>query len=129
MIAREAAPRLPAPVTDLRCLPVGDAFAAMDPLSGHGQFWAVSSALAAAAARRTLTADPASEDRCLRYLRERAAETAWRMARVGRDFLALETRFSGQPFGPRAAPCPTACPPTKAARALPLRRRLSSITG
>lgn len=98
LIAREAAPRLPAPVTDLRCLPVGDAFAAMDPLSGHGQFWAVSSALAAAAARRTLTADPASEDRCLRYLRERAAETAWRMARVGRDFLALETRFSGQPF-------------------------------
>lgn len=110
LIAREAAPRLPAPITDLHCLPAGDAFAAMDPLSGHGQFWAVSSALAIAAARRSLIADPSSGALCLRYLRERAGETAWRMARIGRDFLALETRFADHPFWAARRDLPDALP-------------------
>lgn len=98
LIAREAAPRLPAPTGDLHCLPVGDALAAMDPLSGHGQFWAVSSALAVAAARRTLRADPEAGTLCRRFLDHRAGETALRMARIGRDFLRSETRFADAPF-------------------------------
>ncbi|NIY97828.1 NAD(P)-binding protein [Salipiger sp. HF18] len=98
--AREAAPVLPAPIASLTALPVGDAFAAMDPLSGHGLFWAVSSALAAAAVRRTLAARPgaASEALCRRYIEERARETCLRNARIGRDFLRQETRFADAPF-------------------------------
>ena len=98
--ARASAPLLPSPVTDLSCLPVGDALSAMDPLSGHGLFWAVSSALSAAAARRTLTARPGTGTQmlCRRYLEKRARETYLRNARIGRDFLRLESRFTAEPF-------------------------------
>ncbi|MDK8874910.1 pilus assembly protein CpaD [Paracoccus sp. SSJ] len=98
VLAREAAPRLPAPVADLALLRVGDAFAAMDPLSGHGQFWAVSSALAVAAVRRTLAARPGSGPLCRRFLIRRAWETSLHQMRVGRDFLRAETRFRDAPF-------------------------------
>ena len=96
--ARASAPLLPAAIGDLECLPVGDALAAMDPLSGHGLFWAVSSALSAAAARRTLTARPGSEALCRRYLEDRARATYLRNARIGRDFLRQEGRFADHPF-------------------------------
>ena len=101
VLAREAAPRLPEPVTDLSVLRVGDAFAVMDPLSGHGQFWAISSALAVAAVRRTLAArpdSPDSEDICRRFLNQRAREVSLHQARVGRDFIRLEARFRDAPF-------------------------------
>lgn len=103
VLAREAAPRLPCPITDLRRIPVGDALAATDPLSGHGQFWAVSSALAAAAVRRTLDARPGPETEalCRRFLTNRAAATALHQARIGRDFLRSEPRFADQPFWQR----------------------------
>ncbi|MBV6635960.1 MAG: pilus assembly protein CpaD [Mameliella sp.] len=98
--ARASAPLLPAPITDLDRLPVGDALAAMDPLSGHGLFWAVSSALAVAAVRRTRTARPGPETDvlCRRFLAERANETYLRNARIGRDFMRMETRYRTQPF-------------------------------
>ncbi|MCV2448160.1 NAD(P)/FAD-dependent oxidoreductase [Paracoccus sp. DMF] len=98
VLAREAAPRLPRPLGDLSLLPVGDALAAMDPLSGHGQFWAVSSALAVAAVRRTLDARPGDDALCRRFLMRRAHETSLHQARVGRDFLRAEPRFRDQPF-------------------------------
>ncbi|WJS86661.1 NAD(P)-binding protein [Paracoccus sp. TOH] len=97
-LLREAAPRLPAPVGALDLLRVGDAFAAMDPLSGHGQFWAVSSALAVAAVRRTLAARPGAEPLCRRFLAERALQTSLHQARIGRDFLRAEPRFRAAPF-------------------------------
>lgn len=115
LTAREAAPRLPAPTADLRCLPVGDALAAMDPLSGHGQFWAVSSALAVAAVRRTLAAAPDSADLCRRFLDHRAGETALRMARIGRDFLRHEGRFATAPFWASRRDLPDALPAHPAA--------------
>ncbi|WP_018001316.1 hypothetical protein [Paracoccus sp. N5] len=98
VLAREAAPRLPRPPDDLSLLPVGDALAAMDPLSGHGQFWAVSSALAVAAVRRTLAARPDDGELCRRFLMQRAHETSLHQARIGRDFLRAEPRFRDQPF-------------------------------
>ena len=100
LVARASAPLLPAPITDLDCLPVGDALAAMDPLSGHGLFWAVSSALAVAAVRRTRMARPGSETDalCRRFLAERASETYLRNARIGRDFIRLEGRYRAEPF-------------------------------
>lgn len=110
--ARASAPLLPAPMDDLTCLPVGDALAAMDPLSGHGLFWAVSSALSAAAARRTLTArpGPGTEALCRRYLQERAHETYLRNARIGRDFLRQETRFAEARFWRVRSAFPDDCP-------------------
>ena len=98
VLAREAAPRLPEPVADLAVLRVGDAFAAMDPLSGHGQFWAISSALAVAAVRRTLAARPGSEEICRDFLNQRAREVSLHQARIGRDFIRLEGRFRDAPF-------------------------------
>jgi len=98
--AREAAPCLARPVGDLRVLRAGDCLAAMDPLSGHGQFWAVSSALAVAAVRRTLAARPGpeTEDLCRRFLTARAEETSLHQARIGRDFIRAEPRFADEPF-------------------------------
>ncbi|MDB6176265.1 pilus assembly protein CpaD [Paracoccus sp. Z330] len=100
---RAAQPRLPAPLRDLTVLPVGDALAAMDPLSGHGQFWAVSSALAVAAVRRSLAACPGQDTNAmsLQFLNTRAVGTSLHQARVGRDFLRLEQRFSKHPFWQR----------------------------
>lgn len=98
VLAREAAPRLPRPPEDLTLLPVGDALAGMDPLSGHGQFWAVSSALAVTAVRRTLAARPGDGALCRRFLIARAHETSLHQARIGRDFLRAEPRFRDQPF-------------------------------
>ncbi|MDO5632037.1 MAG: pilus assembly protein CpaD [Paracoccus sp. (in: a-proteobacteria)] len=97
-MVREAAPRLAVAQQDLRHLRIGDAAAAMDPLSGHGQFWAVSSALAAAAVRRTLTDDPQMTAICHRFLTARAQNGATRQARIGRDFIRAETRFADAPF-------------------------------
>ena len=69
----------------LSVLPIGDASAAMDPLSGHGMFWAVSSALAAAAVRRTLAAgrDAAGDTLARRFLGQRATDLFLRQARIG----------------------------------------------
>lgn len=121
--ARETAPILPAPVEDLTRMPVGDAFAAMDPLSGHGQFWAVSSALAAAAARRTLAARPGSEDLVRRFLQGRAAETYIRNARIGRDFLRMETRFAAAPFWAARRDFPDDVPAHETRDAIEIARR------
>lgn len=100
LLIREAAPVLSPPPGDLAVIPVGDASAAMDPLSGHGQFWAVSNALAVAAARRTRAARPGAQTDALilRFLHERSHDTYLRQARLGRDFLRLEPRFHDQPF-------------------------------
>lgn len=83
-----------------RVIPVGDAAAAMDPLSGNGMFWAVSSALAASASINTLEKLPgaASETLVRRYLQERIRENYYRQARLGRDFLRMESRYRDAPF-------------------------------
>lgn len=69
-------------------LPIGDAACAFDPLSGHGMFWAFSSALSAVAVVNTVLDDPSLERTalCEQFYRQRQTETFWRQARVGRDF-------------------------------------------
>ena len=100
MVIRESAPVLSALPDDLSVLPVGDAAAAMDPLSGHGMFWAVSGALAAAAIRRTLAARPdgGGKDLARRFLEQRMGALFLRQARIGRDFIRAETGRSALPF-------------------------------
>lgn len=78
------APRLAAPELDPRCPRLGDAAVALDPLSGHGMFWAVSSALMAVPIARALLAG--ETDLARDFYCNRVAETFWRQARVGRDF-------------------------------------------
>ncbi|MBY6139436.1 hypothetical protein KUV26_08335 [Leisingera daeponensis] len=83
-VVHAIAPRLTAPDLDPRCPRLGDAAVALDPLSGHGMFWAVSSALMAVPIARALLAGKA--DLAREFYRNRVAETFWRQARVGRDF-------------------------------------------
>ncbi len=109
---RDCAPALREDIIDPRLLPAGDAAAGMDPLSGNGMLWAVSGALAAIAALRTLAARPgaASEDLARRFLGERIRETYERQARLGRDFLRQETRFRDRPFWARRLGFPDNAP-------------------
>ena len=79
--------RLTAPELDAGCLRVGDAAIAIDPLSGHGLFWALSSALMLPPILAAL--DAGGADLARRFWRERVAATFWRQARIGRDFHAM----------------------------------------
>lgn len=97
-VVRECSPVLSRVPADLSVLPVGDAAAAMDPLSGHGMFWAVSGALAAAAVRRSLKDDADSRALARQFLTERARDIFLRQARLGRDFIRSETRRAALPF-------------------------------
>jgi 2-polyprenyl-6-methoxyphenol hydroxylase-like FAD-dependent oxidoreductase len=85
----------PAP---LRTLRVGDAAAAMDPLSGSGVFWAVASAQAAVPVLETLVRRPDRSELALRFYRERVAHHFVHQAELGRSFYAAEERHAGQPF-------------------------------
>lgn len=112
LLVRDAAAVLPAAAASLEVVPVGDAVAAMDPLSGHGMFWAVSSALAATAVRRTLErADNAATRRlALRFLDQRQGDVYLRQARLGRDFIRSEAARAHLPFWSRRAAFPDDAP-------------------
>lgn len=77
---------------------IGDAALAMDPLSGHGVFEAVASAMAAVPVVRTLLERPTDADGARAFYRERIDRTFLRLARIGRDFYALERRWQDEPF-------------------------------
>lgn len=98
--ARSAELRLTAPVFDPSSPRVGDAAIAMDPLSGHGLFWAVSSALMLPPL--LVASDLGQTELARRYWRERAVATFWRQARIGRDF-HRETGFFTPFWATRAA--------------------------
>lgn len=93
-LVRAAELRLTAPGLDPALPRLGDAAIAMDPLSGHGVFWALSSALAAPPLVSAILAG--DHDLACRFHRERLARTFWRQARIGRDFHALAGH--GTPF-------------------------------
>lgn len=102
-LVRDSSVVVPVPVTDLDVIAIGDAVAGMDPLSGHGMFFAISSALAVTAVRRTLERqdDRASRDLALRFLNERQGLLYQRQARLGRDFIRTETARAQLPFWSR----------------------------
>ena len=95
ILARAADFRLnqPADLLQSNFIPIGDAAAAFDPLSGHGIFWALSSALSAAAVVRTLLRDPTPQARamCRDFYLQRQNASFWRQSRIGRDFYQLES--------------------------------------
>lgn len=98
--------RLTAPDLDPRCPSLGDAAVALDPLSGHGLFWAISSALMALPMARSIF--DGKPDLARAFYRDRVIDTFWRQARVGRDFYAL-SGFDG-PFWAQRQSWPDARP-------------------
>lgn len=90
--------RLNRPALDPRCPCLGDAAVALDPLSGHGLFWAVSSALMAAPIARAIF--DGTPDLARAFYRDRVVDTFWRQARVGRDFHKA-SGLDGPFWGPR----------------------------
>ena len=99
---RAAELRLTAPELDPALPRIGDAAAAMDPLSGHGMFWALSSALALGPVIDAIAAGRA--DIAQRFHRDRVAATFLRQARIGRDFHRLVDAHADAPFwAPRRA--------------------------
>ena len=91
-------------------LRVGDAALAIDPLSGHGVFQALGSALAAAAVANTLLRRPERGALARRFYLERAETGFLRACRTGRDFYALETRWPERPFWRARAAWPDRTP-------------------
>ena len=84
--------RLNAPRLDPRCLRLGDAAVALDPLSGHGMFWAVSSALMMPAMVRAVM--NGQTHLAAAFYQNRVIDTFLRQARIGRDFYK-ESGFDG----------------------------------
>lgn len=98
VMTRGARARLAADLIGANRLRVGDAAAAVDPLSGHGLFEALGSALAASAVVHTMLERPENSGLARRFYLERTKGGFQRYARVGRDFYALETRWLERPF-------------------------------
>ena len=125
-LVRDSSVVLPVPVADLDVIAIGDAVAGMDPLSGHGMFFATSSALAATAVRRTLEAQDDAETRtlALRFLNQRLDLLYLRQARLGRDFIRSEAGRLHLPFWSRRAAFPDDLPLETEAPADPVARRI-----
>lgn len=96
--ARTSTPVLVEELVGERCLRVGDAAMAVDPLSGNGIFQALSSALQAPAVIATLLERPTDAALAHQFHHRRVESLFYRFARIGRDFHVLETQWPGQPF-------------------------------
>ena len=96
--ARNATMRLLAPAASRALLRIGDAGAAIDPLSGQGLFEATGSALAAVAVANTILRRPQATDLALAFFNDRATLTFRHQAAVACAFYAQETRWADRPF-------------------------------
>jgi hypothetical protein len=81
-----------------RVIRVGDAAMAGDPLSGNGIFNALSTALIAPSIINTIIRSGDRSALATQFYNDRIAHTFQRFARIGRDFYALEQRWSGNHF-------------------------------
>ncbi|SMX38765.1 flavin-dependent monooxygenase QhpG [Maliponia aquimaris] len=115
LVVRGAELRLSAPDLDPAMPRIGDAAVAMDPLSGHGMFWALASALMAVPLCAALL--DGQGGLAARFYRDRVVATFDRQARVGRDFYraaGMGGRFwrarAGWPDEMSAEPVPPAAP-------------------
>lgn len=125
LLARPAGLVLSTPELQLPILSIGDAAVAIDPLSGHGMFWALSSALSAVPSVLTLLETPETgSDLAARFHRHRVAGTFWRQARIGRDFYRLERDLAEHPFWAARAAWPDSEPAHAVADGICLQRRV-----
>jgi flavin-dependent dehydrogenase len=121
LATRTATPRLARTLLTETVIRVGDAASAVDPLSGHGVFEALGSALAASAAVHTILKTPESTPLAHRFYEERTRFAFDRFARVGRDFYRLETRWADRPFWRARADWPDDAPAHAPALGAPAR--------
>ena len=98
VVARNADVALAGAVLGEGWIRVGDAAMALDPLSGHGQFAAVSTAMNVPAVVATLRDRPTDAPLARRFYGERIEAAFLAQTRVGRDFYRLESRWSERPF-------------------------------
>ncbi|MCC2112175.1 MAG: FAD-dependent monooxygenase [Hyphomicrobiales bacterium] len=98
-LSRAADSVLIAPELDPVLPRIGDAAVSLDPLSGHGMFFAISSALAMVPiVDAILNGDAEAIAYARRFYDDRVVGTFFRQARVGRDFYRLEERHADEPF-------------------------------
>jgi len=105
--ARDASPRRAAEVAPRRALRIGDAAAAIDPLSGSGVFWALASARAALPVFQTLTRRPEAAAVAQRFLRERVAHHFRHQGELGAAFYAADEHHAESSFFRRRSLRPT----------------------
>jgi flavin-dependent dehydrogenase len=106
VVTRAATPRLARTLLSDTVIRIGDAASAVDPLSGHGVFEALGSALAASATINTILEMPENSPLACRFYEERTRFAFERFARVGRDFYRMEERWRDRPFWRRRAEWP-----------------------
>ncbi|HEX9646806.1 MAG TPA: NAD(P)-binding protein [Alphaproteobacteria bacterium] len=130
LVARNADAVLCAPACGPGLIRIGDAAVAIDPLSGHGQFTAASTALNAVAVANTLLDRAGDRALAERFYGARIEETFLVQARVGRDFYRLERRWAARPFWAARTPWPDDAPAHPRPDAAPARiARLPVIDG
>ncbi len=88
--------RLSAPTLQNDRPRIGDAAAAFDPLSGHGLFWALSSALMLPPVLQAILDGQANLAE--QFYKARLQDTFWRQARIARDFYAACPDWAATPF-------------------------------
>lgn len=88
----------------------GDAALALDPLAGHGMFEAMALSMSLAACIRTQLERPSSAKLAWSFYRGRVQDEFWRLARTGRDFYRLETRWPDNSFWSQRQQWPDAEP-------------------
>lgn len=98
---------------------VGDAALAPDPLSGHGIFEALSSALTAIPVVHTLLQHPQKQHLAFAFYQQRLEQRFLQLARVGRDFYQTETRWAELPYWQQRSDWPDRQPAHPAADATP----------
>ena len=96
--ARSASARLASSIIDERQARVGDAAMAIDPLSGHGIYEALTSARALAPVVNTILCKPARIKQAVNFYHDRMQDRFKQICRVGRDFYAEEQRWSNSRF-------------------------------
>lgn len=92
-------------------LRVGDAAMAIDPLSGHGVYKALSGALAAAPVINTLIRRAQDRDLAIGFYETRLRDDFDVSARLARDFYRMEQRWSDRPFWRARQDWPDDLPP------------------
>jgi len=98
VIARHAGMSVSHDLCSHRHIRIGDAAMAIDPLSGHGVYKAISNALAAVPVINTLMRRPDAGGMAIDFYKTRVTDDFWVSPRLARDFYREERRWTDQPF-------------------------------
>ncbi len=120
---RDAGVRLSAAPVALDHIAIGDAAFCVDPLSGHGIFQALSSALAAVPVINTLLRRPDDHHLALGFYQRRVAERFAHQAAMGREVYAEEQRWPRERFWKKRRAWPDPAAPSPRPTTIAIRRQ------